>query len=158
MAIVKQESNEDDVDQEEVAEMYGYNNLEETSHNDPESSQVLLKNNSDKPQDHNFRNEETCGYIQPCESQIVTVFTNPDNTVPFHIELDSGATISYIREYKARKHNKYPEKPVQFFSCCNVCKTIYGCRLKICCYHIHCLQSTNYLSIFHPSSKNFFHF
>ena len=105
LAIVKQESDEDDVDQEEVAEMYGYNNLEETSHNDPESSQVLLKNNSDKPQDHNFRNEETCGYIQPCASQILTVFTNPDNTVPFHIELDSGATISYIREYEARKHN-----------------------------------------------------
>ena len=46
-----------------------------------------------------------CGYIEPVQSHILTVFTDKKNEVPFHIELDSGATVSYIRESVTRKLN-----------------------------------------------------
>ena len=44
-----------------------------------------------------------CGYIKPVPSQILTVFQDPSNKLPVHIDLDSGATVSYCIESEARK-------------------------------------------------------
>ena len=40
-------------------------------------------------------------YIKPEPSQILTVFREESNTLPVHIDLDSGATLNYIRQKEA---------------------------------------------------------
>ena len=91
------ESKEDtEVDEEEIAEQYGY-----VSINDEE-----VINNSNQPNSiiEYPRNENVkCGYIKPVPSQILTVFQDIQNKSPIHIELDSGATVSYCLESEARK-------------------------------------------------------
>ena len=65
LAIVKQESEIDDVDQEEVAEMFGYNK-EDMSNEEDEDNQVLFNRNFIGSQDHIFRNQvPKYGYIHP---------------------------------------------------------------------------------------------
>ena len=77
--------------------MGGYAQFE--SHGDTEDNQVHNKNwlNLNNEPDHR-KKAFKCGFIQPTPSQILTVFLDQDNKLTFHIELDSGATFSYIRE------------------------------------------------------------
>ena len=74
-------------------------------------SKALLSNikevpevNDDKTAMKLHRNDYLkCGYIKPVPSQILTVFQDPSNKFPVHIDLDSGATVSYCLESEAHK-------------------------------------------------------
>ena len=85
-----------EVDDDEIAELYGYtsNINEEVKSNSNQSDSKI-----------EFSRNETvkCGYIKPVPSQILTVFQDVPNKSPIHIELDSGATVSYCLESEARK-------------------------------------------------------
>ena len=105
MSIVKEESDKEDIDEEELAQMYGYSGINCKEVTD-DSDQVKQYNKNDFNEDCVFRNRSPkCGYIQPLPSQILTVYLDEKNTIPFHIELDSGATVSYIREEIAHKYD-----------------------------------------------------
>ena len=43
----------------------------------------------------------TCNYIKPVPSQLLTVYADAKNTIPLHIELDSGASINFCEESAA---------------------------------------------------------
>ena len=45
--------------------------------------------------------EQKLGYIKPEPTQILTVYNDQSNNKAVHIELDSGATLNYIRESEA---------------------------------------------------------
>ena len=101
LAIMQDTYGETEVDEEEITEMAGY-----STHNVKEeetSDQVVSKLYKHYPR-HNLPRINTlrCGFVQPLPSQILTVFKQENDTRPFHIELDSGATVSYIREDEAR--------------------------------------------------------
>ena len=99
---IMQKQEEQQKDEEERAEMYGYN-LNESENDD---DQVYFKPDGRL---NNFLIDRTVAarysHIQPIPSQILTVFLDKQNKLPFHIDLDSGATISYIREDIATKYN-----------------------------------------------------
>ena len=84
LSTIQDEYDSPEVDDEEIAEMHGYSQL---NTNDDDSNQ----------------NDVRCGYIQPTASQILTVFVDNKNSIPFHIDLDSGATVSFIREDITKK-------------------------------------------------------
>ena len=92
---------EPEVDDEELAEMYGYG----SNVNDSEEvhDKVKPENFTQHSTNNLSRNEEKCGYIQPVPSQVLTVFQDKQNQLPFHIDLDSGATCNFIRESEAKK-------------------------------------------------------
>ena len=104
LSLVQEDCLEQDHDDEEIAELYGYNNIENTL--DREINQVHCNKSIGSK---NILLDRTVAarysYIQPTPSQILTVFTDKQNKVPIHVELDSGATISFIREDIARKYN-----------------------------------------------------
>ena len=88
-----------EVDEEEISKQYGY-----VSINDEE---VINNSNQPNPIIEYPRNENVkCGYIKPVPSQILTVFQDIQNKSPIHIELDSGATVSYCLESEARKRGQ----------------------------------------------------
>ena len=100
LSNIKEE--EPEVDDEELAEMYGYG----SNVNDSEEvhDQVTLDNFTQHSSNNFSRTEEIkCGYIQPEPSQVLTVFRDKQNKIPFHIDLDSGATCNFIRESEAKK-------------------------------------------------------
>ena len=107
LSIVKEDAEDHDTDHEELAEMYGYGQYpQDNGYDEVDSNQVLqtLKVthktfNPSRSRIHRY------GYIQPISSQILTVFFDLKNSIPFHIELDSGATVSYIREDIVRQYN-----------------------------------------------------
>ena len=70
-----------EVDEDEIAERYGYPSVNEEDDSD----------------------QNWCGYIKPVPSQILTFFQDPSNKLPVHIDLDSGAAVSYCIESVARK-------------------------------------------------------
>ena len=94
---------EDYDNEDELAEMFGYSgNLSQ----DSSEEEVKLKDLT-STSFKSFRNNDvnaSINYIQPVQSQILTVFVNADNTVPIHIDLDSGATINYCTEKEVLKH------------------------------------------------------
>ena len=100
-----QEDESQTTDDEELAELHGY--CKDTdSHDSGESAQVVGHDIDSQTITEFHRNETpACNYIQPVSSQILTVFVDEKNSIPFHIELDSGATVSYIRESVARAFN-----------------------------------------------------
>ena len=100
LSNIKEE--EPEVDDEELAEMYGYG----SNVNDSEDvlDQVNLEKSKHNSSNNLSRNDEVkCSYIQPVPSQVLTVFQDPLNKTPFYIDLDSGATCNFIRECEARK-------------------------------------------------------
>ena len=104
LSAVQEDSN-NETDEDELAELYGYQKDCDIQESD-ESSQVETTNTElEKNISFNRNDTPKCGYIQPVSSQILTVFTDEKNAVPFHIELDSGATVSYVRESVARRFN-----------------------------------------------------
>ena len=85
-----------EVDDDEIAELYGYtSNINEEVNSNSNQSDTKIE----------FSRNETvkCGYIKPVPSQILTVFQDVPNKSPIHIELDSGATVSYCLESEAHK-------------------------------------------------------
>ena len=94
-----QETDESYNDEEEIAEMFGYDDKpdydshEVNSYNPKSSSTAFTRNDSSK-----------CAYIKPVPSQILTMFLDSANKTPIHIDLDSGATLSYVRESEVLKH------------------------------------------------------
>ena len=65
-------------------------------------SKALLSNIKEVPE-VDANDALKCGYIKPVPSQILTVFQDPSNKLPVHIDLDSGAAVSYCIESVARK-------------------------------------------------------
>ena len=59
------------------------------------------KLNLQSANDHSRTNGEKLSYIKPEPTQILTVFNDASNNNAVHIELDSGATLNYIRESEA---------------------------------------------------------
>ena len=105
LSIMKEESNIENNEDDELAESHGYQIIED-EHDDSDNSQVHYQHEDTKLISNIDRKEiKQCSLIQPCPSQILTVFLDNSNKNPFHIELDSGATINYIRESEARKFN-----------------------------------------------------
>ena len=104
LSAVQDENEEAEEDDEELAEMYGYgqfNNCQEQEDNQVQSNfGCNIEYNLDRR-----KTPSKCGFVQPVSSQILTLFVDIQNNQPFHIELDSGATISYIREDVALKCN-----------------------------------------------------
>ena len=101
------DTSESGENEDELAEMFGYcnSNLQD----DSEQEVDCLTNN--KNLDINCRHPKAdMNFIRPVASQILTVFENPDDTVPLHIDLDSGATLNYCEEdqVKSRGFKMYP--------------------------------------------------
>ena len=95
LSSIKEDPNDDE---DEIAEMYGY----DVNYNE----EVISYSNQPDTKLESFRNENVngkCGYIKPVPSQILTVFQETQNKSPVHIELDSGATVSYCLESEALK-------------------------------------------------------
>ena len=106
LSLIKDEAADEDpeVDEEELAQMYGYGGGAKDE--SEEVHQVNQETFSSQSIQHLSRNEDSkCGYIQPVPSQILTVFQDLQNKNPFHIDLDSGATVSFIRKSEAIRHN-----------------------------------------------------
>ena len=104
LAIVKEDTDEENINEEEFAELYGYENTSKTECQD--DNQVVDHEQSKLNNILISRNESVKhGFIQPIPSQILTVFLDEQCKIPFHIELDSGATVSYVREDIVIKHN-----------------------------------------------------
>ena len=95
-------ADDQEVDDEELAEMFGYGHLDDDVDHDPE--EVKSEKISNHSLKHFSRTEEpTLSYIQPVPSQILTMFTDSQNKSPIHIDIDSGATVNYILETEAKK-------------------------------------------------------
>ena len=92
-----QESDESYKDEEEIAEMFGYDESHEvdevTTNNAKPSSLIITRTDPAK-----------CSYIKPVPSQILTMFLESTNKTPIHIDLDSGATLNYVRESEVLKY------------------------------------------------------
>ena len=102
LAAAKESDEDEYINDEELAEIYGYGKEKDESND--EDYQVENRNGANLNIVNVHRHEENYGYIQPFPSQILTVFLDKESKIPFHIELDSGATVSYIREEEALKH------------------------------------------------------
>ena len=81
-----------EVNEDEIAERYGYPSVNE-------EDEVKSKSHDSDQNSSLHRNDALkCGYIKPVPSQILTFFQDPSNKLPVHIDLDSGATVSYCIE------------------------------------------------------------
>ena len=110
---------------EQLADQYGYDEEQLTNEDqEPDSVEQVraphsTQNNTPKLDKPNISPENSpsrttaasmprCNFITPVPSQILTVFT--PSTEPFHIELDSNATVNYIK-LEAAVHFKFKIKP-----------------------------------------------
>ena len=100
MSNIKEEPACDDED--ELAEMFGYCNNEETV---TETEEEVTNVHDTLHSSSNFsRTTETrCSYICPVSSQILTVYQDSSNKLPLHLDLDSGATLNYCVESEVLK-------------------------------------------------------
>ena len=101
------DTSESGENEDELAEMFGYCN----SNLQDDSEQEVDRLTNNKNLDINCRHPKAdMNFIRPVASQILTVFENPDDTVPLHIDLDSGATLNYCEEdqVKSRGFKMYP--------------------------------------------------
>ena len=89
-------------DEDELAEMFGYCNNEETV---TETEEEVTNVHDTLHSSSNFsRTTETkCSYMCPVSSQILTVYQDSSNKLPLHIDLDSGATLNYCVESEVLK-------------------------------------------------------
>ena len=75
LAMVKQDSNEEETDEEELAQMYGYTGVDLKKNDEEEYSQVTKRNDSHNNTNHDHRMTNwKCSLIQPLPSQILTVY------------------------------------------------------------------------------------
>ena len=83
-------------DEEEIAEMFGYQ----------EEQPQEVKETYNDCSSYQFSRMETakCSYIKPVPSQILTMYQDSANKIPIHIDLDSGATVNYIKESEVIKY------------------------------------------------------
>ena len=89
-------------DADELAEMLGYRgNIEDNSSS--ENEEVVNKKISNFTLSSCRPTNAKIVFIQPVPSQILTVFENVEDTMPIHIDLDSGATLNYCTEKKSNK-------------------------------------------------------
>ena len=92
------------VDEDEIAECYGYPNVSNDLDSVP--TEVIKSANENVSLNELSRTETpACGYIKPVPSQILTVFQDINNKNPIHIDLDSGANVNYCTESEARRRN-----------------------------------------------------
>ena len=104
LSVLKEDSDCEGIDEEELAEMYGYSGLSQKD-GEEDHTQVISTINQHTTHEYMNRNKSwSCSHIQPLPSQILTVYLDEKNIMPFHIELDSGATVSYVREDIAHKY------------------------------------------------------
>ena len=97
---------EDDGDSDKaLAGRFGYDDVCEVQGVDED--QVTKKVETPKCHNENLsRSEEVkLNYIKPIPTQLLTVFTDEACKNPVHIDLDSGASLNYIREDEAIKNN-----------------------------------------------------
>ena len=92
---------QEETDDRQLAAAFGYDmdlieheNVVEQVNNSDESLENLASNIS------KFRTAKL-GYIKPEPTQLLTVYNDEQNKITVHIELDSGATLNYIRESEA---------------------------------------------------------
>ena len=101
LSNIKEPEEAPELEEDEIAEHYGYDNA---SKNSTPLSEVINSANENVSHNEIYRTETpSCGYIQPVPSQILTVFQETNNLNPVHIDLDSGATINYCTEREARQ-------------------------------------------------------
>ena len=88
-------------DEQELAEMFGYCNssLQEASDDEVEKLNNKINDSYSACRLPNAK----INFIRPVASQIMTVFENMNDTVPVHIDLDSGATLNYCEESEVKK-------------------------------------------------------
>ena len=71
-----------------------------------DGTQVIEKFQSIKGTQPDFyRCEARLGYIRPVPTQVLTVFVDESNKIIVHIDVDSGATLNYVRLKEARENN-----------------------------------------------------
>ena len=84
-------------DENELAEMFGYGaNVADESSGEEVVDKKLTKFSNNSCRLINAKHD----FIQPVPSQILTVFETLEDTMPIHIDLDSGATLNYCTEKK----------------------------------------------------------
>ena len=106
LSNIKEDNEEPEVDEDELAEMHGYGHGLNTYDSENDSNKVNNNSYLNHSSINISRNEAIkLGYIEPVPTQILTVFRDIHNKIPFHIELDSGATVNFIREDEARMCN-----------------------------------------------------
>ena len=141
-------------DEDEIAEMFGYsasiNDSEDVSHDDEVTNEIPNNNSS-----HSFsRNtEEKCNYIKPVQSQILTLFQDPENKIPVHVDLDSGATLNFCLESEAIKHgfriypngqlSKLGDGLTKIKSCGEIHETLFRNNWKLKYSALVCKQLTS---------------
>ena len=84
-------------------------NMVEEEEKDEETTQVSLNALTES----NFESrmsEPTLSLIKPVPTQLLTVFIDQNNTVPIHLEMDSGANLNYVHINEVLKYN-YKIKP-----------------------------------------------
>ena len=95
-SLIKEEEEDEtpEVDEDEVAEMYGY----------PSVTEVTSSDCNNDTNNNLSRNEDLkCNYIKPVPSQILSVYQDIALNNPIHIDLDSGATVNFCTMKEARK-------------------------------------------------------
>ena len=84
-------------DENELAEMFGYDvNVADESSGEEVVDKKLTKFSNNSCRLINAKHD----FVQPVPSQILTVFETLEDTMPIHIDLDSGATLNYCTEKK----------------------------------------------------------
>ena len=100
--MVQDESSEDKI----LAAAFGYNmDLAEQNEDQPEQVLPISVTNLSPIADEICRpNDAKLSYIKPEPTQLLTVFYDVANKDAIHIELDSGATVNYVRESVVLKY------------------------------------------------------
>lgn len=85
--------------EEDVAELYGYEDEAQSSQEQVKLSPLLHPNLSMAPP----QSKVSCNYIEPVPTQILSLKDKNDHDI--HITLDTGATVSYIKLEVAKSYN-----------------------------------------------------
>ena len=104
---------DDEETEDDIAQEYGYSqdDVHETENeqvkkiNIPKESIVKIENTTkdyDLKDNYNFSSNLTCNYIQPIPTQTLTVQDSNNKNV--HLDLDSGATVSYAKLSTVQAH------------------------------------------------------
>ena len=82
---------EEEYEETDIAEEYGYEALPQQDQVSKYNSKITTLPNKSS----SFRSESSCNYIQPVPTQTLTVVDINGNNV--HLDLDTGATVSYAK-------------------------------------------------------------
>ena len=100
IAVEDEEVDEDD----ELAEMFGYSGINDNTESSTGGEVNLTKNNNISSSSLSREPDGELKYIKPVPSQILSLFSDEENKVPIHIDLDSGATLNYCLESEVKKY------------------------------------------------------